>query len=183
MDAEDGTIRSASASLALPFNKQMFAPGYTSWASTPAIPQVMQGNRKRDTAPELAVRRAAHALGLRYRVASRPIPIFRCTADLVFPRQHVAVFVDGCYWHGCPKHFIPPRTNADYWGPKLERNRSRDCLVNTALHCATPAGLFFVCGSTKTRVQQPRGSRRRSQVHECVPEHDQRELQMPELKR
>jgi DNA mismatch endonuclease (patch repair protein) len=44
----------------------------------------------------------------------------------VFRRARVAVFVDGCFWHGCPDHFRPPRTNADYWGPKVERNRARD---------------------------------------------------------
>lgn len=91
----------------------------------------MLGNRSRDSVPELAVRRAAHALGLRYRVSSRPIPSLRRTADMVFPRARVAVFVDGCYWHGCPEHFRPPATHTEYWGPKIERNRSRD--VDTTL--------------------------------------------------
>jgi DNA mismatch endonuclease (patch repair protein) len=96
----------------------------------------MRGNRKRDTRPEVAVRRAAHALGLRYRVASRPLPDRRWTADMVFPTARVAVFVDGCFWHGCPEHFKPPRTNPEYWTPKIARNRARDAQVDEALAVA-----------------------------------------------
>ena len=109
------------------------ASTYTPWASTPAARLVMQGNRKRDTRPELAVRQATHALGLRYLVARRPLRGCPWTADLVFPRLRLAVFVDGCYWHGCAQHFKPPRTNAGYWGPKVERNRSRDVRVGADL--------------------------------------------------
>ncbi|WP_334170236.1 very short patch repair endonuclease [Sinomonas sp.] len=97
-----------------------------SWASTPAIRKTMLGNRSRDTAPELLVRRAVHAMGLRYRVAARPVPELRRTADLVFTRARVAVFIDGCYWHGCPEHYIEPKRNVDYWRPKIARNRERD---------------------------------------------------------
>ncbi|GEA82368.1 very short patch repair endonuclease [Cellulomonas uda] len=96
----------------------------------------MLGNRSRDTTPELAVRHAAHALGLRYFVAARPIPTLRRTADMVFPRARVAVFVDGCYWHGCPAHFKAPATHSDYWGPKIERNRARDAETTRALRDA-----------------------------------------------
>lgn len=86
----------------------------------------MQANRSRDTQPELALRRAVHALGLRYRVATRPIPTLRRTADLVFPRQKVAVFLDGCFWHGCPEHHTKAARNSDYWQTKVRRNRERD---------------------------------------------------------
>jgi DNA mismatch endonuclease (patch repair protein) len=96
----------------------------------------MQGNRKRDTRPELSLRRAVHAAGLRYRVASRPLPQRPWTADLVFSRARVAVFVDGCYWHGCPDHYAQPRTNPGYWSSKIERNRSRDALVDGELQTA-----------------------------------------------
>ncbi len=92
----------------------------------------MQGNRKRDTRPEMALRRAAHGLGLRYRVAAKPVAESG-TADLVFARARVAVFVDGCYWHGCPRHFRVPRTNSAYWGPKIERNRARDARIDRTL--------------------------------------------------
>lgn len=86
----------------------------------------MQGNRRRDTNPEMAVRRAVHALGLRYRVDTRPLPDLNRRADLVFTRAKVAVFVDGCYWHGCPEHGTTAKKNAAYWGPKIRRNRDRD---------------------------------------------------------
>jgi len=107
------------------------APG--SWASSPAVRNVMRGNRKRDTAPELAVRRAVHRRGLRYRVAARPLPQLARTADLVFRGPKVAVFVDGCFWHGCPDHYVAPRSNPTYWVPKIERNQARDRAVNEAL--------------------------------------------------
>lgn len=93
----------------------------------------MQGNRSRDTRPELAVRRAVHALGLRYRVAARPVQGVRRSADLVFRPTRVAVFVDGCFWHGCRDHFDPPRTNADYWAAKIGRNRDRDIETDAIL--------------------------------------------------
>ena len=104
-----------------------------SWASSPAVRRVMRGNRKRDTGPELALRRAIHRLGLRYRVAARPLRDRPWTADLVFPRARVAVFMDGCYWHGCPEHYEAPQTNASYWGPKIQRNQARDRLVDAEL--------------------------------------------------
>jgi DNA mismatch endonuclease (patch repair protein) len=109
------------------------ADHYQPWASSPAVRLVMQGNRKRDTGPELSLRRAVHAAGLRYRVATRPLPNRPWTADLVFSRARVAVFLDGCYWHGCPDHYTAPRTNTGYWSSKIGRNRSRDALVDTEL--------------------------------------------------
>jgi DNA mismatch endonuclease (patch repair protein) len=86
----------------------------------------MKGNRSRDTKPELAVRRAVHAMGLRYRVDARPLPELRRTADLVFPRERVAVMIDGCYWHGCPDHHTSAKSNESYWQRKVMENRSRD---------------------------------------------------------
>nr|WP_307801615.1 very short patch repair endonuclease [Actinomadura violacea] len=86
----------------------------------------MQANKGRDTKPELALRRAVHALGLRYRVSTRPLPAVRRTADLVFTRARVAVFMDGCFWHGCPQHHTKSATNAGYWAEKVRRNRERD---------------------------------------------------------
>jgi DNA mismatch endonuclease (patch repair protein) len=97
-----------------------------SWASSQAVRRVMQGNRSRDTKPEMAVRRAVHALGLRYRVCSRPLPLARRTADIVFRKARVAVFVDGCFWHGCPEHHTHPKVNTDYWKDKIARNKARD---------------------------------------------------------
>lgn len=86
----------------------------------------MQSNKGRDTKPELLVRRAVHALGLRYKVSVRPLPKLRRTADLVFTKAKIAVFVDGCFWHGCPTHHTVAKTNAEFWATKVAGNESRD---------------------------------------------------------
>lgn len=93
----------------------------------------MQANRRRDTKPELAVRRAAYAAGLRYRVDFRPILTLNRRADLVFTRAKVAVFVDGCFWHGCPEHHTIAKTNASFWADKVRRNRERDANTDELL--------------------------------------------------
>lgn len=86
----------------------------------------MQGQRTRDTAPEMAIRRIPHAMGLRYRVDRAPVPNLRRRADIVFGPAKVAVFVDGCFWHGCPEHGTTAGANADFWAAKIEGNRERD---------------------------------------------------------
>ena len=91
-----------------------------------AVRRSMRANRSRDTKPELAVRRILHARGLRYRVAYRPLADVRRTADLAFTRQKLAVFIDGCFWHSCPEHFWAPKTNTEYWQPKIAANARRD---------------------------------------------------------
>lgn len=108
-------------------------PLAASWASTPAIRRTMQGCRGRDTRPELALRSAVHCLGMRYFVARRPIRDLRISADLVFPRRRVAVFMDGCFWHGCPEHGETPVRNAAFWISKIEANKRRDQEVDRAL--------------------------------------------------
>jgi DNA mismatch endonuclease, patch repair protein len=98
-----------------------------SWASSPGSRAVMRANRGRDTRPELALRSAVHRLGLRYRVAARPLQGVRRTADLVFSKVRVAVFLDGCFWHGCPEHHRRATgATADFWAEKIEGNRRRD---------------------------------------------------------
>lgn len=104
-----------------------------SWASSEANRKAMQGNKGRDTKPELAVRRLLHAQGYRYRVNHRPEKDLRRTADLVFTKAKVAVFIDGCYWHGCPEHYVSPVTNYSYWSGKVATNRTRDINTNQAL--------------------------------------------------
>jgi DNA mismatch endonuclease (patch repair protein) len=106
---------------------------YRSWASSPAVRAVMLGNRRRDTSPEMAVRRLVHAAGLRYRVDTRPVPELNRRADLVFAGPKVAVFIDGCYWHGCPTHGTVARTNAGYWQSKIAKNRDRDAETTQVL--------------------------------------------------
>jgi DNA mismatch endonuclease (patch repair protein) len=86
----------------------------------------MQAIRSRDTGPEQAIRSLLHAAGLRYRVCARPLPDLRRTADIVFRPTKIAVFVDGCYWHGCPEHYVPPKTNPGYWSDKVIKNMTRD---------------------------------------------------------
>lgn len=93
----------------------------------------MQAIRSKDTAPEVAVRSALHSAGLRFRKHQRPLPSLRCTADVVFTRARVAVFIDGCYWHGCPEHSSIPRTNTPYWSSKIGGNIERDARNNAAL--------------------------------------------------
>jgi len=93
----------------------------------------MQAIHSRDTALELAVRSALHAHGLRYRVDLAPVPGFRRRADLVFARVKIAVFLDGCFWHGCPQHSRVVQQNGIYWNPKLARNKERDEETNLVL--------------------------------------------------
>lgn len=107
-----------------------------SWAASAAVRAVMQGNRSRDTAPEKALRSAVHALGLRYRVNMRPERQIRRSADLVFTRVKVAVFLDGCFWHGCSDHHRPARTNQDFWAEKISGNKKRDSDTDTRLTAA-----------------------------------------------
>lgn len=97
----------------------------------------MQGNRRRDTAPEVALRSALHARGLRFRKDFRLAGLATCPRpDVVFTKPHVAVFVDGCFWHSCPTHGRPPGSNTEYWGPKLRRNIERDRANDAALRDA-----------------------------------------------
>ncbi len=124
----------ASATIAV--LKETSAEFAKSWAASPAIRRAMQGNKSRDTKPEMAVRRAVHAMGLRYRIAARPLAGLSRTADLVFRRARIAVFVDGCFWHGCPAHHVPPKTNANYWAVKIGSNKARDRDTTVLLRAA-----------------------------------------------
>ncbi|MEV4421947.1 very short patch repair endonuclease [Patulibacter sp. NPDC049589] len=97
----------------------------------------MRANPRRDTKPEIALRSALHRRGLRFR-KDLPIrlPERVVRPDVVFTRQRLAVFVDGCFWHCCPIHGNAPKTNTGYWGPKLQRNVDRDHAVNEQLRAA-----------------------------------------------
>ncbi|MFE3887656.1 very short patch repair endonuclease [Streptomyces lydicus] len=103
-----------------------WSPPSGSWASSAARRRNMQAIKSRDTEPERLIRRLVHAKGLRYRVAAKPLPDLRRTADMVFRPAKVAVFIDGCYWHGCPEHYVPPKTNSGYWSDKVAGNIARD---------------------------------------------------------
>ncbi len=95
-------------------------------ASSEAAKNRMESTRRRDTAPEVALRTALHRMGLRYRVDRKPLLDLRRRADVVFSSARVVVYVDGCFWHGCPSHATWPKENAEFWRNKIEANRRRD---------------------------------------------------------
>ena len=130
--------------------------GNESWASSPATRKSMQGNRSRDTKPEMAVRSAVHRRGIRFRVSVRPQAELARTADLVLRKTRIAVFVDGCYWHGCPDHHSQPATNAQYWTDKIARNIERD----TETTAVPPTGRMD--GAALLGARGSRGRRRPS---------------------
>lgn len=100
------------------------------------IRRKMVAQQSRDTKPELLLRRALHAAGYRYRLNAKVPGSARRTIDIAFPRQRLAVMVDGCFWHGCREHSRPPKHNAQWWEEKLERNRVRDRETTQLLHDA-----------------------------------------------
>ena len=108
----------------------MPSPGYEPWAGVDANRRrIMQSNRSRDTRPEMRVRSMLHARGLRFRVS--PLVLLngrRVRPDVAFTKWKVAVFIDGCFWHACPQHGTKPKSNTDYWLPKLAQNQARDRL-------------------------------------------------------
>ena len=110
----------------------MSATGTGEWISTPQGAH-LRGRRTRNTKPEVELRKAVHALGLRFRLHQQLVG--RCTPDFVLPRWQLAVFVDGCFWHGCPQH--SPRQfkgpNAARWEAKLATNQARDQRNNALL--------------------------------------------------
>jgi DNA mismatch endonuclease (patch repair protein) len=93
----------------------------------------MRSQRRISTRPEVALRSALHRRGHRYRVGLRVPGLPRRTIDIAFPRRRVAVFVDGCFWHRCPTHFVPVKNNASWWAEKLEANVQRDDETTRAL--------------------------------------------------
>lgn len=102
-------------------------------ASSSAVRKRMQSTPQRDTPAEMQVRRCLHAMGLRYRVDAKPLVDSPRRADIVFSRARVAVFVDGCFWHGCPLHGTWPKANADFWRTKILANQARDADTNEML--------------------------------------------------
>jgi DNA mismatch endonuclease (patch repair protein) len=104
-------------------------------ATSATVVATMKGNRSADTRPELALRAALHARGMRFRkdYMVRTTSGVKAKVDVAFTRARVAVFLDGCFWHGCPIHGNTPKAKAQYWRPKLEHNRTRDRHVTAAL--------------------------------------------------
>lgn len=104
-----------------PNNEQNVPP-----ASSEAARNRMKAVRQTGTLPELLVREALDARGLTYEVNARPLPGLRRTADILFREEKVAVFVDGCFWHGCPEHGTQAKANKQFWAEKIARNKERD---------------------------------------------------------
>ncbi|MFF0072292.1 very short patch repair endonuclease [Streptomyces sp. NPDC005494] len=104
--------------------------------SSPSVSARMSRQARRDTAPEVAVRKLLHASGYRYRLNERVPAMSRRTIDIAFTRVKVAVFLDGCFWHGCPEHATQPKVNAGWWRQKLDRNMARDLETTEHLHAA-----------------------------------------------
>ncbi len=101
-------------------------PGVEPLETAPSVRARMSKQKTRNTQIEVDLRRALFAAGLRYRVHRRPVEGVRREADIVFTSAKVAVFVDGCFWHGCPEHATWPKNNAEFWRTKIETNRRRD---------------------------------------------------------
>lgn len=99
--------------------------GSTPSASSAEALRRMTNQQRRDTRPEMAIRRLVHARGMRYRVDAA-LPGMRRRADLLFTSSRVAVFIDGCFWHSCPEHGTKPKNNAAWWGAKIAANVERD---------------------------------------------------------
>lgn len=102
-------------------------------ASSAGVSQRMAAQARRDTGPEMAIRRRLFAVGFRYRVNYRVAGLGRCSVDIAFPARRVAVFVDGCFWHACPRHGSVPAANGTWWRDKLRANRRRDRAVTRLL--------------------------------------------------
>lgn len=101
----------------------------------------MVANRGRDTGPEVALRSLLHRSGLRFRVHMALPFDSRRRADIVFTRVGLYVFVDGCFWHGCPDHFVMPKTRRDFWEAKIAGNRARDQDTDERLRAAGLVGM------------------------------------------
>lgn len=104
--------------------------------SSPEASRRMAKVRQKGTGAEIALRRELYRKGLRYRVDFEVLKKPRRVADIAFPGRMIAVFVDGCFWHGCPEHATWPKQNSDFWRQKIETNRARDADTNERLRNA-----------------------------------------------
>lgn len=103
-------------------------------SSSPMASRRMARVRQKGTGAEIALRRELYRSGLRFRVSYEVLKKPRRVADIAIPRFRIAVFVDGCFWHGCPEHATWPKQNSEFWRQKLEANRTRDADTNARLN-------------------------------------------------
>ena len=101
--------------------------------SSDAARNRMRAVRRQGTKAEMALRAALTSLGLRFEHNQRPSSSLRREADILFPHERIAIFVDGCFWHGCPIHGTRAKANAEFWQRKIERNKARDEETNEIL--------------------------------------------------
>jgi DNA mismatch endonuclease (patch repair protein) len=101
--------------------------------SSPEVSRRMAKVRQKGTDAEVALRRQLYRIGLRYRIDYEVLKKPRRVADIAFPGRRIAIFVDGCFWHGCPEHGSWPKRNAEFWRQKIETNRWRDADTNERL--------------------------------------------------
>lgn len=101
--------------------------------SSPDSSRRMAKVRQKSTSAEISLRRELYRRGLRYRIDYKVIDKPRRVADVAFPGLKIAVFVDGCFWHGCPLHATWPKQNAEFWRQKIEANRLRDADTSARL--------------------------------------------------
>jgi len=130
VDQGDVPSRGTPREVVLSGGRRVPYPEPTSDAAT----RIGKGNRRTGTEPEEHLRAELHRRGRRFRkdLLLRAADV-RTHADVVFTRQRLAVFVDGCFWHACPEHGTSPKSNTAYWGPKLTANVERDRRVDAAL--------------------------------------------------
>lgn len=131
-----------------------------------ATRKVMQANRGVNTLPEIRLRKLVHQSGLRYAIDVRPERDLNRRADLLFRNAKVAVFVHGCFWHGCPRHYRTPKTNVVFWQTKIDRNKARDRETKSILrkrgwkvieiweHQSSEAGARLICKAVRERVRE-----------------------------
>lgn len=105
-------------------------------ATCATVRRIMIANYGGDLRPERMLRGALRTAGLRFLHHVRPVKDLRCTADVVFPRKRVCVFVDGCFWHCCPRHFAAPKTNSRWWKEKIQATKDRDRRQRSLLRSA-----------------------------------------------
>lgn len=123
-------------------------------ASSELVSRTMKKVRVRDTEEEMAVRRWLFAQGFRYRVQYRPKEpkIGRSSIDIAFPGKQIAIFIDGCFWHGCPEHGAIPKANSEWWSNKLDENHESDRRVTKILQEAGWTVLRFWTHQPPTEI-------------------------------
>jgi DNA mismatch endonuclease (patch repair protein) len=136
----------------------------------------MSQQARRDTGPELALRAELHRRGLRFRVHVRPLGTLRREADVVFTRARVAIFVDGCFWHGCPIHGTQPKRNSSFWRDKILLNQVRDAETDSRLEEASWVSLrvwehesISEAADRIESVVRERGKTREATAHGVTP--------------